>query len=54
MGTLYEDIVDHGGEVFGKEHMETLMLCVQCGKCTGGCPSGRYTAFRTRKLFRMA
>ncbi len=54
MGTLYEDMVDHGGEVFGKEHMETLMLCVQCGKCTGGCPSGRYTAFRTRKLFRMA
>jgi heterodisulfide reductase subunit C len=54
MGTLYEDMVDYGGEIFGKEHMETLMLCVQCGKCTGSCPSGRITALRTRKLFRMA
>jgi len=54
MGTLYEDIVAHGGEVFGEEHMETLRECVQCGKCTGSCPSGRNTALRTRKLFQMA
>ncbi len=54
MGTLYEDIVDYGGEVFGREHMETLKACVQCGKCTGGCPSGRNTALRTRKLMQMA
>ncbi len=54
MGTLYEDIVAYGGEVFGEEHMETLRECVQCGKCTGGCPSGRNTALRTRKLFQMA
>jgi heterodisulfide reductase subunit C len=54
MGTLMDDIIEWGGEVFGEEHMETLKLCVQCGKCTGSCPSGRNTALRTRKLFRMA
>jgi heterodisulfide reductase subunit C len=54
MGSLMDEIIERGGEVFGKEHMETLRLCVQCGKCTGSCPSGRNTAFRTRKLFRMA
>ena len=33
---------------------ETLNLCFQCGTCTGSCPSGRHTAFRVRKLFRLA
>lgn len=36
----------HGGE--------TLMLCFQCGTCTGSCPSGRLTSYRTRKLIRKA
>jgi heterodisulfide reductase subunit C len=54
MGTLMDEIVEQGGGILGEEHMETLRLCVQCGKCTGGCPSGRNTALRTRKLFRMA
>jgi heterodisulfide reductase subunit C len=26
--------------------------CIQCGTCTGGCPSGRRTAYRTRSLMR--
>jgi heterodisulfide reductase subunit C len=54
MEPLTEEIIKWGGGVFGDEHMETLLECVQCGKCTGGCPSGRITALRTRKLFRMA
>ncbi len=29
-------------------------LCFQCGTCTAGCPSGRRTSYRTRKLMRMA
>ena len=33
---------------------ETLNLCFQCGTCTGSCTSGRFTAFRTRKLVRYA
>jgi heterodisulfide reductase subunit C len=28
--------------------------CIQCGTCTGGCPSGRRTALRTRTLIRKA
>jgi len=36
----------HGGE--------TLMLCFQCGTCTASCPSGRLTAYKTRKLIRKA
>ena len=33
---------------------EKLMLCFQCGTCTGGCPSGRRTALRTRAVIRKA
>jgi len=53
MGTLMEDVIDWGGEIFGREHMETIKECVQCGKCTGVCPAGRITALRTRKIFQM-
>ncbi len=28
--------------------------CVQCGKCTAGCPSGRQSRLRTRVLVQMA
>ncbi len=31
-----------------------VKLCFQCGTCTAGCPSGRRTSYRTRKLMRMA
>ena len=33
---------------------ENAKMCFQCGTCTASCPSGRETAFRTRKLVRMA
>jgi len=39
-------VVEAGGK--------TVNLCFQCGTCTGSCPSGRQTAFRTRKLVRRA
>ncbi|MFA6805492.1 MAG: CoB--CoM heterodisulfide reductase subunit C [Candidatus Methanomethylophilaceae archaeon] len=31
-----------------------VKLCFQCGTCTAGCPSGRRTSYRVRKLMRMA
>lgn len=31
-----------------------VKMCFQCGTCTAGCPSGRRTSFRVRKLMRMA
>jgi heterodisulfide reductase subunit C len=41
-----QSVIDAGGK--------TLDLCYQCGTCTGSCPSGRTTAFRTRQLIRRA
>ncbi len=32
----------------------TLHNCIQCGTCTGSCPSGKHTALRIRKLIRAA
>lgn len=42
-----------------REELESLggvnaSLCFQCGTCTAGCPSGRRTSYRVRKLVRMA
>ena len=31
-----------------------VMMCFQCGTCTASCPSGKFTAYRTRKLMRAA
>ena len=31
-----------------------VKMCFQCGTCTAGCPSGRQTSYRVRKLMRMA
>ena len=33
---------------------DTLNLCFMCGTCTGSCPSGKFTVFRTRNLIRLA
>jgi len=35
-----------------KEDLERIKSCYQCGTCTGGCPSGRRTALRTRSVIR--
>ncbi|MEA3282988.1 MAG: 4Fe-4S dicluster domain-containing protein [Euryarchaeota archaeon] len=31
-----------------------ILTCMQCGTCSGSCPSGRYTGMITRKLVRKA
>lgn len=33
---------------------DTLIRCIDCGACTGSCPSGRRTALRVRKILRLA
>ncbi|MCP4764132.1 MAG: CoB--CoM heterodisulfide reductase subunit C [archaeon] len=37
-----------------KDDLERIRSCFQCGTCTGGCPSGRRTAMRTRAVIRKA
>lgn len=34
--------------------LEKIRACINCGTCTGSCPSGQRTAFRTRKTIRKA
>ena len=41
-----EEVIKAGGE--------KILLCIQCGTCTGSCPSGRRTAYRTRQVIRRA
>lgn len=31
-----------------------LLACMQCGTCTGSCPSGRHTGLNTRRILRDA
>jgi len=46
------EMIKEGSEVFGEDILKTIMACMQCGRCSGGCPSERRTALRTRKIFR--
>ncbi len=34
--------------------LEVIRSCINCGTCSGSCPSGRRTALRTRSLVRRA
>lgn len=39
-------------EIIKDEALKAVQACFQCGTCSGGCPSGRRTAYRTRKVMR--
>ena len=39
---------------FAEAGLERIRACINCGTCTGGCPSGRRTAYRTRSAIRRA
>ncbi|MBE0523144.1 MAG: CoB--CoM heterodisulfide reductase subunit C [Methanosarcinales archaeon] len=32
----------------------SIQTCMQCGTCTGGCPSGTYTGMNTRRIVQSA
>lgn len=44
------EVIKSGSKIFPREELERFKMCIQCGKCTGGCPSGRRTAWRVRKI----
>ena len=54
MVTIDQANQDFAQKVQSMDGGETLMLCFQCGTCTASCPSGRLTAYKTRKLIRKA
>jgi heterodisulfide reductase subunit C len=37
-----------------REDMQRIRSCMQCGECSASCPSGRFTAMRTRKIVHSA
>lgn len=39
---------------FVESGLEIIRSCINCGTCSGSCPSGRRTALRTRSLIRRA
>ncbi len=39
---------------FVEAGLEKIRSCINCGTCTGSCPSGRRTAYRTRSAIRKA
>ncbi len=41
-------------EKFVDAGLEKIRACINCGTCTGGCPSGRRTAYKTRSAIRRA
>ena len=51
---LPEKLVEIGKKIGEEDVIRSFTRCYQCGTCTGGCPSGRITAYRTRKLIRAA
>ena len=41
-------------EIIKDQALKAIGACIQCGTCSGGCPSGRRTALSTRKIIRKA
>ncbi|MEJ2251905.1 MAG: CoB--CoM heterodisulfide reductase subunit C [Candidatus Lokiarchaeota archaeon] len=51
---VFKDISNKISKKFVDAGLEKIRACINCGTCTGGCPSGRRTAYRTRVAIRKA
>ena len=51
---VYKETSSKISQKFVDAGLEKLRACINCGTCTGGCPSGRRTAYRTRSALRRA
>ncbi|TFF94109.1 MAG: CoB--CoM heterodisulfide reductase subunit C [Promethearchaeota archaeon] len=50
----YKGTSDEISDKFVDAGLEKIRACINCGTCTGSCPSGRRTALRTRSVIRKA
>ncbi|MFX1354855.1 MAG: CoB--CoM heterodisulfide reductase subunit C [Promethearchaeota archaeon] len=51
---VHKDTSSRIAQKFVDAGLEKIRACINCGTCTGGCPSGRRTAYRTRSAVRRA
>lgn len=51
---VYKSTSSRIAQKFVDAGLEKLRACINCGTCTGSCPSGRRTAYRTRSAIRRA
>ena len=51
---VYEKEDSRIAQRFVDAGLEKIRACINCGTCTGSCPSGRRTAYRTRSAIRKA
>jgi len=51
---VYEKENSRIAQKFVDAGLEKIRSCINCGTCTGSCPSGRRTAYRTRSAIRKA
>jgi heterodisulfide reductase subunit C len=49
-----EEFTDDMADLLRDAGFLEIGSCIQCGTCSGGCPSGRRTALKTRSLVRKA
>lgn len=46
---ISKDFLD---KILKEGETKNILYCVQCGTCSASCPSGRITAFKTRRVIR--
>ncbi|MFW9781364.1 MAG: CoB--CoM heterodisulfide reductase subunit C [Candidatus Heimdallarchaeota archaeon] len=51
---VHKDTNSRIAQKFVDAGLERIRACINCGTCTGSCPSGRRTAYRTRSAIRRA
>jgi len=51
---VHKDLNTRIAQKFVDAGLEEIRACINCGTCTGSCPSGRRTAYRTRSAIRRA
>ncbi len=51
---VFKDFNSKIAQKFVDAGLEKIRACINCGTCSGSCPSGRRTAYRTRSVIRRA